>query len=180
MAHTRLLVRTVTLVIASLTYASIATASPEDDSDRHIRTTDARLRGLVQQGSRISQTFRALVDRIERSDVVVYLRCDADLSQGMEGRLTFLSSAGGRRYVLVRLRHRTSVEYQLAIIAHELRHAVEIADAPTIIDASSLIREYRRIGYENLSAGRGLAFDSDAAIDAGNRVLRELSAAAAD
>jgi hypothetical protein len=60
------------------------------------------------------------------------------------------------------------------MLGHELRHAVEVAGAPWVLDESSLAEEYRRIGFP--SGGRnGAAFESRAAIDAGERVLRELT-----
>jgi hypothetical protein len=43
------------------------------------------------------------------------------------------------------------------------------------VDASSLAREYERIGYLNPRVSPGVSFDSDAAVEAGHRVLRDLS-----
>ena len=144
----------------------------------HIRTTDDRLRRLLDQGLRSSPTFRALVQRLLESDVVVYLWCDATRERVSDGRLTFLSAAGGLRYVVVRLVPLASAERQIAIMAHELRHAVEIADAPEVVDGESLRRAYQRIGFvSSAPAARHVAYDSDAAVDAGLTVLRELTEA---
>jgi len=160
-----------TLLVATSSIA-IAAESPTDGARRQIRTTDARLRMLLHVGLRTSPTLRALVERLQASDVVVYLRCDGDMPT--DGRLTFVSSAGGYRYVVVRMA-RLSDARQIAIMAHELRHAVEIADAPDIVDGPSLVRAYQRIGYVNKSSPLpGIAFDSKAAIQAGIQVLREL------
>jgi hypothetical protein len=142
----------------------------------HIRTTDDRLRQLLDRGLRTSPTFRALVQRLLDSDVVVYLWCDATRERVTDGRLTFVSAAGGLRYVVVRLLPLASAERQIAIMAHELRHAVEIADAPDIVDDASLHRAYRRIGFVSSEpSARTLSFDSQAAVDAGLTVLRELT-----
>lgn len=177
MASTALLAPTLALIIALGTCVRFVSAAP--DGTGHVRTTDPGLRRLVQQGARASPIFRALMNRIEQSDVVVYLRCDGNLLSGSEGRLTFVSSAGGYRYVLARLRRRQSSDHQLAIIAHELQHAVEIANAPAIVDSPSLAREFQKIGFVNFYAPEpGIAFDSEAAIQTGNRVLRELSSGA--
>ncbi len=109
---------------------------------------------------------------------MVYLRCEGYSSSS---RLTFVSSVGGYRYVLVRLQRFMSSGRQLAIMAHELQHAVEIADAPVITDEASLAREYKRIGYVNrYSTTPGIAFDSDAAVQMGYRVLQELPPSAGD
>ena len=156
---------------------SIANASgPLRDGLRsRIRTTDARLRRLLDQGLRLSPTFRALVQRLLESDVVVYLWCDGAHERVTDGRLTFVSAAGGLRYVVVRLLPLASAERQIAIMAHELRHAVEIADAPDVVDQESLAREYQRIGYSNsMPLSSKMAYDSRAAVAAGIAVLREL------
>jgi hypothetical protein len=176
---TRTRAHTFLFVILLVATASIAMAADSimDGPRRQIRTTDARLRRLLDDGVRRSHTFRALVERVEASDVVVYVRCDNDGPNAPDGRLTFLSSAGGYRYVVVRLNRRRWRVEQIAIMAHELRHAVEIADTPAIVDGASLVREYKRIGYEKHGMKlAGIAFDSQAAVDAGTQVLNELMA----
>jgi hypothetical protein len=141
---------------------------------RPIRSTDRRLRMLLDDGMRSSPTLRALVARLSASDVVVYLRCDGPTEPVSGGRLTFVSSAGGFRYLVVRMA-RLSRAPQIAIMAHELQHAVEIADAPAIVDGQSLVREYHRIGYVNFESPLpGIAFDTAAAVRVGEQVLREL------
>ena len=151
---------------------SKAAESISDSPRRPIRSTDRRLRMLLDQGLRISPTLRALVARLQASDVVVYLRCDG--IAGPDGRLTFVASAGGYRYVVVRMAHFPRAQ-QIAIMAHELRHAVEIADTPAIVDGPSLVREYQRIGYLNQTSPLpGVAFDTAAAVDAGKQVLKEM------
>jgi hypothetical protein len=89
--------------------------------------------------------------------------------------LTFLTTAAGYRYVVVRMA-RLARAQQIAMMAHELQHAVEIAETPAIVDGPSLVREYRRIGYENPSSRLpGVSFDTQAATRAGEQVLRELT-----
>jgi hypothetical protein len=165
-----------------LLFLLVATTSLANASDPlrnglrgRIRTTDDRLRRLLDQGLRTSPTFRALVERLLDSDVVVYLWCDATREHGTDGRLTFVSAVGGLRYVVVRLVPLASAERQIALMAHELRHAIEIADAPDVVDQESLAREYRRIGYLSRMPWSTIAYDSRAAVDAGIAVLRELT-----
>jgi len=168
----------VVFVLSLVATPSIANAAdPSWDGLRgRIRTTDDRLRRLLDVGMRGSQTFRALVHRLLASDVVVYLLCNGTKTTGVDGRLTFLSSAGGLRYVVVQLARLQPRERQIAIMAHELQHAVEVASAPDVIDASSLAREYRRIGYISGDAmSLKMTFDTNAANEAGVAVLRELS-----
>jgi hypothetical protein len=179
MTRTRAAVALVLLVLALMPVA-LAADSPRGPGVPHIRTTDARLRRLVREGVRTSETFRALVERLDRSDVVVYLDCDG-AAQRRGGRLAFISAAGGYRYVQVRVTQLRSTDEQIAIIGHELQHAVEIADAPAVVDARSMADEYARIGYvHRRAAGAGLSFDSDAAVRAGYRVLHEVTGGMGD
>ena len=156
------------------TSSSLTAQTVNDDPHKHIRTTDRRLLRLLRDGVRGADTFRRLVDRLRASDDVVYLECGGG-NRSSDGRLTFVSAVGGVRYVHVRVARLASAAVQIALIGHELRHAVEIADAPGVVDASSLAREYERIGYVSPRVAAGVSFDSDAAIEAGYQVLRDLS-----
>jgi hypothetical protein len=173
MASTPVGIALLMLVLLCSSRALTAETIP-DDRRPHIRTTDQRLIRLVRDGVRTSETFRRLVDRLNRSDVIVYLECGRDTAW-VDGRLTFVSTVGGYRYVHVRVARLPSADVQIALIGHELQHAVEIADAPDVVDSLSLAREYQRIGFMSPRPTPGMSFDSDAAVEAGQRVLRELS-----
>jgi hypothetical protein len=85
-----------------------------------------------------------------------------------------VTAAAGLRYVVVRMARFPRAQ-QIAMMAHELQHAVEIAETPAIVDGESLAREYKRIGFENQwSSLPGLSFDTQAAVRTGQQVLKEL------
>lgn len=165
-----------TFLVAPSTASTAQTL--DDDPHHHIRTTDRRLIRLVQDGVRASHTFRRMVDRIRQSDVIVYLECGVG-TRSADGRLTFISSVAGHRYVHVRVARLATADVQIALIGHELRHVVEIADAPAVVDDKSLAREYERIGFLNARQLVGTSYDSDAAVEAGYQVLRDLTGRAA-
>ncbi len=167
------------IVLAALLLAAgrpspAAALTPADGAAFHVRTTDLELRLVIADGMRQSPTFRALVQRLTGSDVVVYV-CRWHRQAGADGSLTFAATAGGYRYVVVRVSTQRSQLQLLALLAHELRHAVEVAETPAIVDAPSLAREYARLGYvSQMSRGGRVAFDTEAAIAAGHQVLVEL------
>jgi hypothetical protein len=176
MSITHLAARALTLLIVVMP-GSAAHAAPDDGADFHIRTLEPRLRSLVDDGIRRSTTFRALVERLHGSDVIVYVQTAERWPPGVDGRMTFATAAGGYRYVIVQLRDQPSRMHLAALLAHELRHVVEVAEAPAIVDGASLAREYRRIGYSRrLASEGGVAFDTDAAVETGHQVLAELLA----
>jgi hypothetical protein len=76
---------------------------------------------------------------------------------------------------MVRVACSLSGPSQIAILGHELQHALEIANAASVVDEESLALEYRRIGFASGGLRRGTGYDSRAAIDAGHRVWSELS-----
>ena len=139
---------------------------------------DGRLEKIINEGISASPTFRKLVNRLNRSDIVVYVRCQVELSNREAGYLKFVGSAAGYRYLQAQIRYNTSRQRQIALIGHELFHAGEIADAPSVIDEASFEREYARIGFlsRTVRIGGGVAYDTHAAIDAGEQILREMIA----
>ena len=140
----------------------------------HIRSPEPQMRALIADAIDRSATVRALVARITASDVVVFVACEDDPDVRPSGRLNFMTAAGGVRYVVIRLKPKRRAA-AIAMLAHELQHAAEIADAPAIVDEHSLAREYERIGYRGHALHGGLAFDTKAAVDVGRRVAEELT-----
>lgn len=179
MSHS-LFARILVLVIAiTIGWAIDSRAGDLDASFPHIRSTDARLRALIDDALATSATIRALAERITASDVVVFVACDNDPYARGPGRLNFISSAGGFRYVMVRLKPKRR-DLAIAMLGHELQHAVEIAETPSIVDEDSLAREYLRMGYRSHSSHVGLAFDTKAAVETGERVQEEVRGALRD
>ena len=168
------LARIVTLLLTLTTgFAIDARAGDSAASLPRIRAVDRELRALIDDALATSATVRALAERISASDVVVYIACETDPNVRGPGRLNFMSTAGGFRYVLVRIRPRRRAA-AIAILAHELQHAAEIAETPAIVDEASLGREYARIGYRSHASPGGLSFDTKAAVETGRRVEDEL------
>lgn len=153
--------------------ASLAAGVPQRDGS-HVRTTDTRLRTEIDEGLARSSFFRDLVARLDGSDVIVYAEAECPMSLRLFGRLTFMASGGGRRYVNVRVSCALNDAEQIAALGHELRHAVEIAEAASVIDTASLAREYQRIGFASYAAPAGSGFETRAAIEAARQVWSEL------
>jgi len=172
MARTSALI-VLAVVLLLITSRAVHAETPGRPSRTHVRTTDQRLLRLVDEGARASETFRRLIERIHRSDVVVYLECGGK-ARPSGGRLAFVSSVGGLRYVHVLVARMVSADEQIALIGHELQHAVEIAEVPEVVDDASLARAYERIGFLSPRPATGATFDSNAAVEAGYQVLREL------
>jgi hypothetical protein len=166
----------VPLFLAGLLFAPPLPFEPLTEADvldaptRHIRSADRSVRTLLRRGFRQSRTLASLVTRLQRSDVIVYIEQLPDLPGAIEGRMMMLPRVNGYRYVRIQVALRGSPEDGIAVLAHELRHAVEVADAVEVIDSAGLSRLYQKIGVR---IGAEI-YDTDAAQDTGRIVRREL------
>jgi hypothetical protein len=165
----------VSLAMAGVSGEAVGAERPS--WDLHIRSKEPTLLWLVDRGQSRSETFRALVNRLTASDLVIYLDYDFYAPRGLGGQVSFISHVGGRRYLRVRIDCRPALFDQIALIAHELQHAVEIADATDVVDERSMAKLYRRIGIASDVEGLEHGIDSAAAVETGHRVTAELLAA---
>jgi hypothetical protein len=142
----------------------------------NIRASDEELVALLEEGVRRSPTFKGLVDRLSKSDVILYVRPDVTAKNNAATRLTFLAAKGGFRYLVIRVGSGRSKEQQLATLGHEMQHAVVIADASSVVDSPSLKREFERVGKLTQPAmGDDFFFESPVAEEVKRRILSEVS-----
>jgi hypothetical protein len=140
--------------------------------ERRVRAADTRVQAILQDGLRRSPTFAALLAALNRSDVIVYVERLMTLPKDTIGRLTIVPGAHKQRYLRIHMRADLSRNEAIALIAHEMQHALEVADATDVYDADGMITLYRRIGH---SSGGDHVFDTTAAQDTGRQVRRELA-----
>lgn len=159
-----------------LMVALVAGVQPCQAGDRRsawLRVGDPMLAGAVERGARESATFKALVDRLEQSDLIVYLMRTPANGLRPHGRTQFVVQAGARRFVRVTIRTDHVARNIVALVGHELQHVAELAGEPRVVDAESYLDLYRRIGYSSCD-GICPCFDTQAAVDTGYAVLSEL------
>ncbi len=124
----------------------------------HIRSADRHLVELLDRGRQQSPTFARLVAHIEQSDVIVYVESGRDVPNSMVAYLRWAGAGPVHRYVRIKVKTPASDDVVLALLAHELQHAVEVADAPEVRCEEALAALYRRIGDDS-----GAGWDSAAA-----------------
>lgn len=151
-------------------------SGPEIDSllhspERHVRTTDRRIAKMLELGARRSTTFAGLLAALERTDVIVYIEPAKALPPKLDGRLLLLPISNHQRYLRIQVRATLSREELVPLIAHELQHALEVADEPDVRDEASMIRLYERIGETSWGVH---AYDTAAARSTGRQVRTEL------
>lgn len=161
-------------IVALSVFVTAATAfAAGPGAEVRLRPQDSRLEQVLKEGARRSATFKSLVDRIEASNVIVYVALNPIMKSSLSGMLTWMTRTGSYRYVRASISTDLTFDQMIATVAHELQHAVEVIDDETVTDEKSLVALYRRIGRQNSSAAPA-RWETDAAQQAGFRVRREL------
>jgi hypothetical protein len=140
-----------------------------------LRVADRALNDLIDLGISRSPTLRSLQAKLEDDQVIAYVVWDANVPAGTAARTRLIGAGGGYRYLSIELDVRLAHLDVLSMLGHELQHAVEIGDAPEVVDDASMAALYRKIGIEQRGTKvDGLWFETWAAIEAGRRVYSEL------
>lgn len=163
-------------MLLTLLFAPRAAAQePQDQSlsAPHVRPVNG-LRSLVEEAARRSPEVRTLLDRLEDTDVIVYIRGRNFEDPELDGRVALLAVTNLQRYLVIEISSLKTTIVQMATLGHELYHALEIAREPSIVDIRSLAAHYRRIGEQQGDAIGRLTFETEAAFEAGRRTRREL------
>jgi len=137
----------------------------------HVRPLDPLATSLLSTGSRGSSTFAGLLAQLDESaGFVVYVTTSPDPDR--RGSIVFVSRASGVTYLLIRVCTRQILTDRVAVLAHELEHAVEISAAPApVASEEDLRRLYTCIGID--STGHHL--ESEAAVRAERAVHHEIA-----
>ncbi len=158
------------LVVSMLAGALPALAQPAP----HVRALDLIARMALERGVHESARFRALLDQLEASDVIVHVVATPALPLGLMGTMRFVTRLGNARYIRIDLASLAPPALRVATLAHELQHACEVAqsDARSHDDVRLL---YRAIGHA--VPGARDAFETEGAQQAGAEVWDQLRGA---
>ena len=145
------------------------TTSAESDHDR-VRTIDPTIATLIRQATERSQTFQRLVDLINASNGIVYIE-KGICGHGVRGCFVNVTMAGSNRMLWVMVDPRGVDCDVMGLIGHELRHALEVLDDPSVTGFSNMYFLYTREGRNNF---RSSPFETDEAERAGFTVRAEV------
>jgi hypothetical protein len=155
-------------VLANPTVAdTVAMSTPH----RQVRAVDGRVAAALAEGVRRSPTFARLIATIQRSDVIVYVESLHTLPASISGRMILMANGTRFRYVRVQVSQGLPPDQLISTIAHELQHAVEVAEHPHVRSDAALIELYRRIGAGSSTM---FSYDTEAAVRIGAQVRKEL------
>ena len=142
----------------------------------HLRPVTPDLRALTTRAAERSAKVRELIEQLDQSSVIVYLRHRIFGPATVDGHIGLLSASSTHRFLVIELARDRSELTQMATLAHELHHALEIAGEPSVVDVPTLMRFYTRVGSALQPMGVTMTFETRAAADAGARARHELLA----
>src|SRR5215210_3237506 len=92
---------------------------------RHVRAVDAQMSRTIRDGMLRSRTFAELVTALNQSDVIVYIETCRGLPTRIAGRLLLAAGPRSQRYLRIQVDGQPRSNELIALVGHELRHALE-------------------------------------------------------
>jgi hypothetical protein len=135
----------------------------------HVRGVTVETQMLIADTMHRSAIVRDLVARLACSDSIVYVEITAS-PQIPTARTKLVAAAGATRFLRIGINARVSGGDLAAYLAHELQHAVEIAEHEEVRDESGVRQLHLEIGR----ATGANSFETEAAKDIEIAVRQEL------
>jgi hypothetical protein len=115
---------------------------------QNIRTKEPDVRLAVASCFERSITCRGLIETIEASTTIVYVKTGWCRSTRPSSCLNFMANGVEvYRYLRVTLDPALRGDTVIAVLGHELQHAVEIVRAPEVTGTDTMRALFERIGY---------------------------------
>ena len=141
------------------------------------RPVDAWADAVFRLARQRSALVRAMVSELDGSNVIVHIESSRLLPFGIGGVTRFVTSQGGYRYIRITLSVWLTPSNRVAILGHELQHAIELAHA----DATDIAALRRLFTSEGAYAVRtDDYFETREAVRVEKRIRRELKAPTTD
>src|SRR3989442_14327918 len=92
-----------TAIALVILFVFVARARGQSDNTRKLRGESPFVRELIGDAFDRSATFRSLVNRIEQSHAIVYVKCHRFPDSSLEGRTYLVPNQSHVRYVFVEI-----------------------------------------------------------------------------
>ena len=160
------------IALLVLNEAAIPLAAQRGAVTTRVRSEYPLIAAAIANATEHSPAFREMVEAIEKTDGIVYVR-EGTCRRGLRACLATVHSAPAVRFVYVKVEIRKAVGCELmAAIGHELQHALEVLGNPKVVDDHTLAHFYIREG----STGDDNWLETESAVRAGLQVEKELHA----
>jgi hypothetical protein len=134
-----------------------------------VRGNGSAIVEAIEQASRQSPTFNQLLTAIAKTDGIVYVHHGRCQRNGRSCLMLNVTQAGPNRILHIRIDPRRKGQRLMVAIGHELKHALELLNEPTVVNENTAHNFFQRIAPR-----RGLSFETQAAVEIGLKIDREL------
>ena len=156
----------------SVCFACVLLGSPVASDGSQLRPVSAFEDAVVREAVCVSPTLRALADRLYGSDVTVHVSVRRFADRRLAGGLRFLAATPTDRVLLIEIAFGLDRYARIAMLGHELQHAVEVAETDQIRDNEGFRRFYALHGAAGAIEG---GYETDAARQAEIAIRKELA-----
>jgi hypothetical protein len=139
-----------------------------------VRSSERFMIALIGEGYERSPEFRDLVDVLQRSNVIVVVQPASCAGGRIRSCLVSVNGSASERHIRINVDPHTSHDRLIATVAHELQHAVEIAEYPEVVDASAVLKLYRKVAIGRCREGLSEECETTRALVTEKKVLDEL------
>ena len=162
---------TVAAATIAIPHVSMAADAPVSGAPpmSHVRTTDPAVAAVMQNTFDRSATFRRLVATIDASDSYVYVQ-GGQCSHSVRACFVSVTASSTNRYMRVIVDSSGSELELMGLIAHELRHTIEVIAEPSVRDSAAKYHFYERTAMH----APGGTHETRAAMAAGEIVRSEV------
>ena len=138
-----------------------------------VRVLDPLAAAMLAQAMERSAIVRDLVHQLQHSNMIVHIEATRNLPSGIGGATRFVASRGEYRYLRISLSVWLPPADRVAIVGHELQHAMEVAQS-LAANAGELRRWFETSGFR-VHASHDL-FETNAALQIEMKIRQELRA----
>jgi hypothetical protein len=114
-------------------------------SSPHVRAATIDARSLIDDATARSMLVREMLARLECTDTIAYVEITAS-PQIPRARTKLVSASSGARFLRIGLNAGITNSDLVPLLAHELQHAIEIAERDEVRDDAGMRRLFREIG----------------------------------
>jgi len=136
---------------------------------RRVRSEQPAIAAFIEQGVARSETFRGLVATIDWTDGLVYVEGGKCWRSVHACLVLTVKVAGPHRLLRILVDPRRPQRTLISSIGHELRHAIEVLNEPSIRSNAAIFRFFSEVGPTARET-----FETTAAIRAGIDICAEL------
>ncbi len=166
---------TVLSMIAALALGAAADARGPQAIDPHLRPASPASRDLVASSLERSLTVSSLAEQLKASDVVAYVVAEPHAFAGRDSSIQFLGRSKAQRFMVIMVNSALPEDRQIALVAHELQHAVDMSHTKWVTDQERLGQYFTRVGWRG---GDAPGYETLTAVRTERKVAKELASRA--